>query len=517
MSLLSGALGVQHTTPGAYLRDLLPALVVFLVALPLSLGVAMASGVPPAAGLISAIVGGLVVGRLAGSPLQVSGPAAGLAVLVFDLVHTWGLATLGVIVVLAGAMQALAGAFKLGRWFRAVSPALVQGMLAGIGLVILASQLLVLFDASPTGTSLGDWLAIPAAALGALDGGTALASAAVGLVAIGSIVGWEQWRPARLEAVPGALIGVAGASALALASGLPVPYVQLPSDLIATIDFTTPSELLAGLASPGIWAAAAGLAAVASAEAMLSATAVDQLHEHERTDYDRELLAQGVGNLFAGALGALPVTGVIVRSSANVQAGASSRLPAMLHGLALLVLVLGAPTLLQAIPLAALAAVLVVTGVRLLGVGKLVQLWRFDRGEAVVFATTALAIVGTDLLTGVIVGFALAGARLLWRTTHLELHVHRDDVTRSVSLQLVGSATFVNVPDLAEALDAIPDGYSLSLDHGRLRHLDHAAVSLLKGWEDSRRTRGNTLDVEWSGLMERYVTPGAAGAEALAR
>lgn len=513
--LLSKLLGADVGTPRTVVGELLPALVVFLVALPLSLGVALASGVPPAAGLISAIIGGLVVGRLAGSPLQVTGPAAGLAVLVFDLVQTWGLATLGVIVLLAGVMQAAAGAFGLGRWFRAVSPAVVRGMLAGIGLVILASQTLVLLGASPTGGSLSDWMAIPAALLATLSGGSALASATVGLVAVGSILAWERWRPTSLKAVPGALIGVVGASALALIGGLPVPFVELPSNLAASIDWTTPREMLGGLAVPGLWGAALGLAAVASAEAMLSATAVDQLHDGERTDYDRELVAQGVGNVVAGIFGALPVTGVIVRSSANVQAGAKTRLPAMIHALALLVLVVGAPALLQTIPLAALAAVLVVTGVRLLNARQVAELWAFDRGEAAILIGTALAIVGTDLLTGVIVGFVFAGARLLWRTMRLELHVHRDDAARSVTLTMVGAATFVNVPHLAEALDAVPDGYEVSLDHGGLRHVDHAAVELLKGWEDSRRSRGNTLRVEWTELMRSYVT--AEAPVALAR
>lgn len=502
---LKTALGADLDSPKDVVHELLPALVVFLVALPLSLGVALASGVPPAAGLISAIIGGIVVGRLAGAPLQVSGPAAGLAVLVFDLVQTWGLATLGVIVLLAGAMQAAAGFFKLGRWFRAVSPAVVRGMLAGIGLVILASQLLVMFGASPTGSSLDDWLALPGAALAALSGGSPLFSALVGGVAIAGIVGWERFRPASLKAVPGALVGVVAASALALLGGLPVPFVELPESLAASIDWTTPSELFAGMGSAGLWAAAAGLAAVASAEAMLSATAVDQLHDYERTDYDRELVAQGVGNVMAGLFGALPVTGVIVRSSANVQAGARTRLPAMIHGVALLVLVAGAPALLQAIPLTALAAVLVVTGVRLLALKELEKLWHFDRGEAAILATTALAIVGTDLLTGVVIGFVLAGARLLWRTMELDLHVHTDDAARSVTLTLVGAATFVNLPDLAEVLEAVPDGYAVSVDHGGLRHVDHAAVELLKGWEDSRKSRGNTLDVEWPGLMRRYV------------
>ena len=505
LSWTRSLLGADVADTSQLAREFLPALVVFLVALPLSLGVAIASGVPPAAGLVSAIVGGIVVGRLAGAPLQVSGPAAGLAVIVFDLVQTWGLASLGVIVLLAGLMQAGAGLLRLGRWFRAVSPAVIRGMLAGIGLLILGSQILVMLGVSPTGSGLGDWLAMPAALVDVLAGGAPFASAVVGGLAVFGILGWERFRPVFLSAVPGALVGVVLASAAALLGGLPVPFVKLPADLVATIDLTTPAELLAAMGEPGLWAAAAGLAAVASAEAMLSATAVDQLHDGERTDYDRELLAQGVGNVVAGALGALPVTGVIVRSSANVQAGAKTRLPAMIHGVALLGFVLVAPWVLEAIPLTALAAVLVVTGVRLVGLRSLVELWRFDRVEAGLLVTTAVAILTTDLLTGVIVGFVLAGARLLLQTMRLDLHVHRDDAARSVTVTMMGAATFVSIPALADTLASVPDGYDVQVEVEGLRHVDHSVVSLLEGWASSRERRGNRLVVSWPGLLRRYV------------
>lgn len=479
--LLSRILGVERMNLGA---SVLPAVVVFLVALPLSLGVAMASGVPPAAGLWSAIIGGLVVGRLAGAPLQVSGPAAGLAVLVFEIVQENGLAALGIVVFGAGLIQVAAGLLRTGRWFRAVSPAVIRGMLGGIGLLILASQAHVLLGGAPTGSGLQDWLTLPGAVFDLFFGGSPWANAAIGLLAVGAIVGWDRFRPESLRSVPGALVGVGTATAIALVSGAGVARVVLPESLIGSVDWLYPSELF-GL-NTSIVIASVTLAAVASAEALLSATAVDRLHDGPRTDYDRELLAQGAGNLVAGIFGALPVTGVIVRSSANVAAGARDRLPGMAHAAMILVLVLAAPVVLELIPTASLAAVLIVTGWRLLDLPELANLYRIDRVEAAILVTTALAIVGTDLLTGVAIGFGLAAARTLFETVRLDLDLQLHHDRREAVLSLAGAATFLSIPDLAEALDAIPMEYDVHLEHTSLQHADHAIVDLLENWSKNR-------------------------------
>jgi MFS superfamily sulfate permease-like transporter len=478
MRALSLLLGVERPQLGP---ALLPALVVFLVALPLSLGVALASGVPPAAGLWSAIIGGLVVGRLAGSPLQVTGPAAGLAVLVFEIVQTHGLAGLGVVVFLSGVLQLGAGILSAGRLFRAVSPAVVRGMLAGIGLLIFASQLHVVLGSAPTGSGLDDWLTLPSA-----FASLSWAPALVGGLAIAGIVGWDNLRPARLRSVPGALVGVGAAIAVAAVAGLPVPTVTLPESLVGAIDWLTPAELAASVGSSAVWLSAATLAAVASAEAMLSSTAVDRLHDGVRTDYDRELRAQGVGNLVAGVFGALPVTGVIVRSSANVAAGATDRLPGMIHAALILGLVLLAPALLQAIPLAALAAVLVVTGVRLLDVKGVIALAKQDRIEAALLITTAGTIVAVDLLTGIAVGVGLSMLRVALQAAKLELDMVIHHERREVVVTLAGAATFLAVPDLVDTLEQVPEGYAVQIDHRGLQHVDHAIVDTLSTWSSKR-------------------------------
>ncbi|MEL6342414.1 MAG: SulP family inorganic anion transporter, partial [Myxococcota bacterium] len=435
MNSLWSFLGTPRLSRADFAREALASLVVFLIALPLSLGVALASGVPPALGLVSAIIGGLVVGRLAGSPLQVSGPAAGLAVIVFDAVQQHGLAALGAVVLIAGLLQLLGGALRLGRWFSLVPGSVTSGMLAGIGALILFSQVHVLMDAAPTGAPLSDLTALPSRLLDVVLGGPGASAQAlaIGLGTLAMIVLWERHRPRSLRSLPGALVGVGAVVAMSALTALPVAMVAIPERLL-------PDGLgwLPALSQPGVWASGIVLGLVASAEAMLSASAVDELHhDRPKTDHDRELFAQGVGNVVAGVFGALPVTGVIVRSSANVDAGARTRLPAMLHAAALLVLVVVLPSLLAYIPTTALAAVLVYTGARLLAPFKLLAFWRTDRVEAVVFVSTAVAVVAVGLLEGVLLGLAMAGLVRLIRSHDLRIVAHTDDELQHVDLHLM--------------------------------------------------------------------------------
>lgn len=239
-------------------RDLMASVVVFLVALPLCMGIAIASGMPPAKGLLTGIVGGLVVGFLAGSPLQVSGPAAGLAVLVFELVRTYGVAMLGPILLLAGAIQLLAGRLRLGCWFRVTSPAVVYGMLAGIGILIVLSQLHVMLDLAPKASGLDNLLAFPQAAfaaLGSLGMDSGLDAALLGLGTIAVMWGWDKLRPQRLRFLPGALLGVSLATLASLWLALDVRRVEVPANLGEAIDWLRPADLLA-LADPSLLLAA---------------------------------------------------------------------------------------------------------------------------------------------------------------------------------------------------------------------------------------------------------------------
>jgi len=352
--------GVSRPSLGALPHDFASSIVVFLVAMPLCMGIAIASGVPPEKGLITGIIGGIVVGTLAGSPLQVSGPAAGLAVIVFELVRDFGLSVLGPILILAGAIQFAAGVLKIGGWFRAISPAVVHGMLAGIGVLIVVGQFHVLFDAKPLPNGLSNLAAMPGRLLGLGNGGVAGAELAfaIGLTTIAAMLAWEKFRPARLRLVPGALIGVLAGTLVAFTLGLPVARVNVPSSISGAV--ALPTGVLEAWSSPAILTAAFAIAFIASAETLLCATAVDQLHGGPRTRYDRELFAQGVGNVLCGLLGSLPMTGVIVRSSANVASGARTRASTILHGVWLLMFALPFAGLIELIPTAALAGLLIV-------------------------------------------------------------------------------------------------------------------------------------------------------------
>lgn len=485
-------------------RELMASVVVFLVALPLCMGIAIASGVPPAKGLVTGIVGGLVVGFLAGSPLQVSGPAAGLAVLVFELVRQHGLAMLGPILLLAGALQFAAGRFRLGCWFRVTAPAVVYGMLAGIGVLIVLSQVHVMLDQSPQPSGVANLLQFPGAvseAFPALGGGLGWQAGMLGMLTIVIMWAWDKLRPARLRFVPGALLGVAAATTLSILLPLQVKRVEVPANLADAIDLIKPADLIA-LADPALLIAAVALAFIASAETLLSAAAVDRMHSGVRSDFDRELSAQGVGNMLCGLLGALPMTGVIVRSSANVQAGAQTRASAILHGLWLLAFVALLSSVLQQIPVASLAGVLVFTGVKLVDFKAFRGLGRYGRMPMFTYAATALAIVFTDLLTGVLLGFALTLLKLALKAARLKIAVVPIG-ERQVELRLTGSATFLKVPALTKALATIEPGTTVQVPLGGLSYIDHSCLELLEDWGRANQASGSRLIIESRGLKRR--------------
>lgn len=477
-------------------RDFTASIVVFLVAMPLCMGIAVASGVPPERGLITGIIGGVVVGFLAGSPLQVSGPAAGLAVIVFELVRDKGLSALGPILILAGIIQVIAGIAKLGGWFRAISPAVVHGMLAGIGVLIVVGQFHVLFDATPLSSGLANIAAMPGRVLGlSMDVSGVERAFAIGLLTIGTMLGWERFRPAALKQVPGALVGVVAGTLAAFTLGLDVTRVNVPQSIASAIALPGP-DLLQKWMDPSVLVAALAIAFIASAETLLSAAAVDKMHDGVRTNYNKELRAQGIGNLLCGFAGALPMTGVIVRSSANVQAGATTRLSTILHGAWILGFVALLPWLLREIPMAALGAVLVVTGWRLVSIAHVRHLFgNYGILPAAIWAITLILVVVEDLLTGVLVGIGLSLLELIPHVRRLRLKVasHDDDQGRAV--QLSGSATFVTLPKLSDALEELPQGQKVRLDMSRLATIDHTCAELLKDWLSRRRASGHPVEL----------------------
>jgi MFS superfamily sulfate permease-like transporter len=499
-------------------RELLASVVVFLVALPLCMGIAIASGMPPAKGLITGIIGGLVVGWLAGSPLQVSGPAAGLAVLVFELVREHGMALLGPILLLAGLLQVLAGRFKLGCWFRVTAPAVVYGMLAGIGVLIVLSQAHVMFDGGPKPSGLDNLVAFPSTLIQAVGPGSGMYAGMLGLGTILIMWGWDKLRPQSLRFVPGALLGVGIATAVSLLMALEVKRVEVPDNLADAIDWLRPADLM-NLADPAILIAAIAVAFIASAETLLSAAAVDRMHSGQRSDFDKELSAQGVGNMLCGIVGALPMTGVIVRSSANVQAGATTRMSTIFHGLWLLAFVLLLSSVLQSIPVASLAGVLVYTGLKLVDLKTFRSLGRYGRMPMFTYAATAGAIIFTDLLTGVLVGFGLTLVKLALKASRLKISLVEREADKELELRLVGSATFLKVPALTQVLGTIPAGSTVHVPLSNLSYIDHSCLELLEEWGRANAAHGTRLVIEPRGLKRRlegrlYTTSGVGSGSA---
>lgn len=497
---------VQHTKPAAgegsastFVADFASSVVVFLVAIPLCLGIAVASGVPVAMGLISGIVGGIVVGAIAGSPLQVSGPAAGLAVIVFGFVEQYGIAALGPVLVAAGVIQIIAGFLRIGSWFRAISPAVVHGMLAGIGILIILGQIHVLMDSKPAAGGIQNVVAIEGSVEKLWHDGMTSQTLAlmVGLASLLAMIGWEKLRPARLKLVPGALVGVTFGTLLAVVFALPIARVDLPASLLDGISIPGAGDFMR-LTEPGIFITALVIAVIASAETLLSAAAVDRMHDGVRTRYNKELFAQGIGNGICGMLGALPITGVIVRSSANIQAGARTRLSAVMHGAWVLALVALLPQLLGILPLTALAAVLLVTGWRLVSLHHVRHL--FDHHGwvpvGIWFATVSL-VVTQDLLIGVAVGLALSIAEII-PYLRRRLHIETEETADEIYLNLTGAATAKDIPALLNLLEKLPASQPVRLTAPDLQYLDHTCAETISEWVQREKRAGRRLEVEYA-------------------
>ncbi|MYT76059.1 Sulfate permease, MFS superfamily [Streptomyces sp. MnatMP-M77] len=470
-----------------YLRqDFFASVVVFLVAVPLCVGVAVASGVPAELGLITGIVGGLVTGFMRGSSLQVSGPAAGLTVIVFEAVSDFGVGTLGVIVLIAGLLQLAMGFFRIGRWFRAISVSVVEGMLCGIGLVIIAGQIYAAAGLKAPETGVGKITGLPGAFADVYGSTEALASLAIGAGTIAVIVLWKR-LPKRAQSVPGALAAVMLATALTLTLGLPVATVEVEG-LLGVVQ--PPGAAAFGeLASPAIWGTIIAFALIASAESLFSAAAVDRMHDGPRTEYDKEMVAQGTGNTVCGLLGALPMTAVIVRSSANVTAGARTKASRVLHGVWLLLFAAALPSALALIPLPALAGILVHAGWKLIPFRQIAGLWREHKGEAAILVITALAIVVVNMFEGVLIGLALAVAKTAWEASHVRLEVI-DKGAGPIEAYVSGNATFLRLPKILDTLESLPQDRPVELDLSGLHHLDHACRTALESWAERHSATG---------------------------
>ncbi|MFZ9979478.1 MAG: bifunctional SulP family inorganic anion transporter/carbonic anhydrase [Opitutales bacterium] len=505
---------------GAVPKDLGAGLVVFLVALPLCLGIALASGAPMLAGIVSGVVGGMLVAWLSGSHTSISGPAAGMVAVVLAQVAALGsFEAFLVAVILAGAIQILLGALRAG-FIAAFFPSnVIKGLLAAIGVIVILKQIphAVGHDADPEG-DMGflqpdgrNTLSELFSSLFNFEPGATI----VGLVSLAVLLAWDRSRlkksliPAPLVVV---VLGVlanlamkAAGSAWAIGSShlVQVPPVASLGEFFKVL----PSPDLKAFGNPAIIMAAVTIAAVASLETLLNLEAVDKLDPRKRVSPpNRELMAQGVGNMVSGLLGGLPITSVIVRSSVNLNAGAATRLSAFFHGVLLLLLVLLAPGLLNQIPLASLAAVLIVTGFKLASPALFRQMWTEGRTQFVPFIVTTTAIVFTDLLVGVLIGLATSLAFVLHSNYRrpllrfMEQHVS-GEVLR---IELSNQVSFLNRAALEQALDSVPVNGQVVLDARNTDYIDPDILDLI---DDFRRQTApaRNLKVSLVGFKDRYV------------
>lgn len=497
-------------------KDLPAGVVVFLVALPLCLGIALASGAPLMSGLISGIIGGIIVGFLSGSHLSVSGPAAGLTVIVLDAITELGSFEIFLsAVAIAGALQLILGYAKAGIIGLYFPVSVIKGMLAAIGIILIMKQLPHFMgidqdafgEMNFVGTDGRNTFEELAFAFSSIHQGALL----VGTLSLLIMLGWDNYikdRLGPLRLVPGALLAVVAA---VLGNKL-LPSID-PSFAIGgnhlvsipAIDLSNRSTLplpdFGALLDPAVWKVAIVIAIIASLETLLSVEAVDKLDPHRRhTPTNRELKAQGVGNLLSGLLGGLPMTAVIVRSSANVEAGAESKMSAVYHGLLLLVCVLLIPGLLNLIPLSALAAVLLVVGFKLTKPELYRSQMRNGMRQFLPFIVTILAILFSDLLTGILVGMTVAVFYILqtnYKTPyfyHEELHPDRGG-HKVIRLVLSEHVSFLNKASLQLTLDHLPENSEVVIDGSKSAEIDFDALKIIKDFKIQARDKGIQLEL----------------------
>jgi MFS superfamily sulfate permease-like transporter len=488
--------------------DLKAGLIVFLVALPLCLGIATASGAPPLAGLIAGIIGGSVVAFASGSPLSVAGPAAGLTVIVLDGIRTLTLPTFLMAVLLGGAIQITIGLLGAGRLAQLVPNAVIRGMLAAIGLILVLKQLphAVGYDADPEGDfafAQGDGhntFSEIFYAFNYVTPGAVLTAVLAGL----TLALWRNYpKLPLLRIAPRELMAVAvGMTCVVLFQGTSLELIQ---DHRVNVPLLGDQGLLglwvvpdwAGIARLDVWKTAVTLAIVASIESLLCVEATDRIDPLRRVSPpNRELIAQGLGNMASGALGGLPVTAVVVRSFTNVQAGGRTRWASVAHGALLLASTLGLASVLNFIPLAALAVVLLMVGYKLTPPKLYREVWRMGRAQFVPFITTVLAILLTDLLTGTMLGLGFAMLFIVLGNYSSAIVVTDEGDVRMV--RFVTNVSFLHKGRLKQALESVPKGHHVVLDGTHARHIDPDIMDVIADFQQSAKQRGVELSIHRS-------------------
>lgn len=509
-------------------RDISAGFLVFLIALPLCLGIAVASGFPPMAGIISAIVGGLLVSRINGSCLTINGPAAGLIVVILTAVESLGEGdamagyryTLAAIVI-AGILQMVLGFYKAGRLAAFFPASVVHGMLAAIGIIIMAKQLPVMAGVQIEGGSM-------LSAIVQLPHALTYFIPKIGLIALAGVailIGWPSIQNRTLKKIPAPILVIASGMFLGqlfdLARLQPDALFKAPEDLIIGGAFlvSIPDSLAASIVFPdfskifsfAFWESVISICLVGSLESLLSAAAVDKLDPEKRySDLNRDLRAVGIGNTVSGMLGGLPMIAEIVRSSANIDAGAKSGWSNFFHGAFLLVFVMLFPQVIDTIPLASLAALLVYTGFRLASPQAFAKTLDVGKEQLALFVITIIGILATNLLAGVLIGIAAKLLIHLGRGVSVEnlLTISYRLEQKSANTCLIkvsGSAIFSNFISLKSQLATLPDGKTVIFDLANAYLIDHTVMEFIDHYRDDYIERGGQCEIHGLEKHEAYA------------
>lgn len=497
--------------------------VVFLVALPLCLGIALASGAPPLSGIIAGIIGGIVIGAISNSNISVSGPAAGLAAIVLSAITELGAFELFLCAgLIAGIIQIVMGFLRAGSISNYFPNSVIEGMLAGIGVIIILKQIphALGYDASSFsservfehGFALENISAYIGNVIAAMHPGAII----VTVVSLAILLAWDK-IPAlkKLKLLPGALVAVIvgillneffkmTGSNLAISADhlvvLPVPTNAAEFAALVTMpDFS-------GFANPQVWIIGATIAIVASIETLLCIEASDRLDKQRRiTDTNLELRAQGIGNLVSSMIGGLPITSVVVRSSANANAGATSKVSTIIHGILLLVCVLSIPFILNLIPLATLAAVLLLVGYKLASPEKLKHFIQKGKYQYIPFIATILAVVFTDLLTGVGIGLAIAIFFILQGNMKRAYYYSRDELEEAdeITIKLAEEVSFLNKAAIKKTLKNVQPGSKVTIDATSTSYITSDVVEMIQEFANIR-AKEEDIQVELLGFQTNY-------------
>jgi MFS superfamily sulfate permease-like transporter len=499
-------------------KDIPAGLVVFLVALPLCLGIALASGAPLFSGILSGIIGGIVIGSLSGSQLSVAGPAAGLTVIVLNSIASLGSFDAFLLaLVLAGGIQIILGLVKAGTIANYFPSSVIEGMLAAIGIILIMKQFphAVGYDADFEGNegfSQADSSNTFSGILNAL-GKINYGALIISTVSLLLMIYWPKIKKVAMVPAP-LMVVVIGVLLATLFAGtdlalLDKQYVQIPL-VNSTGEFLGlfKSPNFSGIGNKQVWITAATIAIVASLETLLSLEAVDKIDPIKRiSPTNRELVAQGAGNLVSGMLGGLPMTAVIVRSSANVNAGARTKMSAIFHGFLLLICLLAIPSLLNKIPLSCLAAILLTVGYKLARVGLFKHMWHKGLDQFIPFVVTIVAVILTDLLIGVGIGM-LVGVFYILRTNLRNPYFYTiapNGEKNTIRIKLAEEVSFLNKAAIQITLTSLPKGSDVVIDGSTSRYIDPDVLEIINNYKHNAYTKG--IIVQLKDIKERYDIP----------